>query len=311
VLGSGLQGFGYAAQRAVRYPRRFRQALRLYELTGVQRWLAHELSQRFVALTCMRSIAQQLLEFAELELPQMIGDGATKQVIGAHKERLELLRESLHALELQYPSYSLWLQERYLGRIARRLEREKYADLLKQSLISGEVYDDLLAKVEARWAFLDRDPPLDIEMNASALVARVPFLAELPAQVLRRATKLLTPRLFLPNQLIWGKKIPPFGLYIVASGAVMVLLPDGTHIELGSGEFFGELSLLSAVKIEGFEVRSLGYSKVLCLPAKGFSQLLEHDPVLREKIEQVAKQRLRAIEVWRATQANPAGESPV
>lgn len=299
VRTSGLEGFRSGVSRALRYPRRFRQALRVYERFGVQTWLAYELSQRFIALMSTRSIAQQLLEFAETKLPEIIGPSATAQVAQAHRERLELVREALHALELQYPTYSLWLQERYLGRIARGLEREKYAEMLAQSLVSGEVYADMLEKAEARWEFLEQEQPLDIEMSAVALVARVPLLSELPALALSEATKMLTPRLFLPNQLIWGKQLPPFGLYIVASGAVMVLLPDGTHAELGSGEFFGELALLSAEKIEGFEVRSLGYSKVLCLPAKSFNDLLARNAGLKEKIERVAQQRLRAIQVWR------------
>ena len=299
VRTSGVEGFRSGVSRALRYPRRFRQALRVYERFGVQSWLAYELSQRFIALMSTRSVAQQLLEFAETKLPEIIGANATAQVAQAHRERLELVREALHALELQYPSYSLWLQERYLGRIARGLEREKYAEMLAQSLVSGEVYADMLEKAEARWEFLEQDQPLDIEMSAVALVARVPLLSELPAQALSEATKMLTPRLFLPNQLIWGERLPPFGLYIVASGAVMVLLPDGTHAELGSGEFFGELALLSAEKIEGFEVRSLGYSKVLCLPAKSFNDLLARNAGLKEKIERIAQQRLRAIQVWR------------
>jgi CPA1 family monovalent cation:H+ antiporter len=61
--------------------------------------------------------------------------------------------------------------------------------------------------------------------------------------------------------------------------------------------------LLSAEKIEGFEVRSLGYSKVLCLPAKSFKDLLARNAGLKEKIERVAQQRLRAIQVWRDYQA--------
>ena len=165
------------------------------------------------------------------------------------------------------------------------------------------MYADLLEKADKRWAFLEHVQPLDIEMSASALVARVPLLSDLPAQAVSEVTKMLTPRLFLPNQLIWGQQLPPFGLYIVASGAVLVLLPDGTHAELGSGEFFGELALLSAEKIEGFEVRSLGYTKVLCLPAKSFNDLLTRNAALKEKIERVAKQRLRAIQVWRDYQS--------
>jgi len=296
----GLRGFKVVAARALRYPRRFRHALRVSEIFGMQRWLAHELSQRFVALMCMRSVSRRLLIFADQRLRELLGNEATEQIKEAHQRRLDLIVEGLQALELQYPSYSLWLHERYLGRIARRIERERYEEMLEQSLIGGEVYADLTAQVGKRWEFIDRDPPLDIQMGAGDLVARVPLLNGLTPEVQRQLAKMLTPRLFLPDQLIWGQKLPPFALYIVASGAVKVLLPDGTHIELGSGEFFGELYMLANEKLDEFEVRSLGYSKLLCLPARDFEALLSRDPALRESIELVAKQRMRALEVWRS-----------
>ena len=84
-------------------------------------------------------------------------------------------------------------------------------------------------------------------------------------------------------------------------------MPDGTHIELGTGEFFGELYLLSQNRI-GFEVRSMGYTKLLCLPARDFKALLSHDDDLRLRIENVAQQRLRAIEVWQKQQTLQAAK---
>ncbi len=301
----GVRGFESSTARAMRYPRRFRQAMWVYEVFGVQRWLAYELSQRFVALMSIRSISQQLLDFVAQKLPEILGEEACERITELHTARLSQVREALHALALQYPNYSLWMQEHYLGRIARRLERERYGEMFDQSLISGEVYESLSDQVTKRWAFLDKDALLDIAMGAAELVARVPLLSGLPIDAQRAVTKMLTPRLFLPDQLIWGKKAPPFGLYIVASGAVTILLPDGTHVELGSGEFFGEMYLLNHDVPEDFEVRSLGYSKVLCLPAKDFDELLLQDSAIKEAIELVAKQRLRALEVWRAHQPSP------
>jgi CPA1 family monovalent cation:H+ antiporter len=301
----GTRGFESSTARSMRYPRRFRHAMRVYEIFGAQRWLAHELSQRFVALMCMRSISQQLLDFIAQKLPEILGAEACEKISALHAQRLSMIREALHALELQYPSYSLWMQEHYLGRIARRLERERYGEMFDQSLISGEVYESLSDQVTRRWAFLDKDAPLDIEMGSAELVARVPLLTGLPAEAQRAVTRMLKPRLFLPNQLIWGKKAPPFGLYIVASGAVTILLPDGTHVELGTGEFFGEMYLLDHDVPEDFEVRSLGYSRVLCLPAKDFDELLKQDPAIKVAIELVARQRMRALEVWRSQQSNP------
>ncbi len=315
VRAHGLAGFTNATTRALRYPRSFRRAMRLYDLLGVQRWLGYELSQRFVLLMCMRSVSRLLLKFCDEELRPMLGDSTAEQLRQAHQGRLGLIQDGLQALNLQYPTYALWLQEDYLGRIARRLERERYGEMLQQSLISGEVYADLLGQLNTRWNFLDRDPPLDIEMGATELIGRVPLLQGMPSDAQRAVTRLLKPRLFLPDQLILGPTKPAVALYFVASGAVTVLLPDGTHVELGSGEFFGEIYLLSNEKLE-FEVRSLGYSKLLCLSAKDFKALLARDTVVRESIELVAKQRMRALEVWRihassAVTPPSAGEGPL
>lgn len=299
---NGLEGFNVVAKRAARYPRRFRQALWVYQVFGIQQWLAFELSQRFVLLMSMRAVSRSLLRFADEKLRDIIGDEATEQVRRAHQLRLDTVEQGVQALELQYPKYSIWLQERYLGRIARRIERERYDEMLEQSLISGEVYDDLTAQVGKHWGFIDKDPVLDMEMEPEELIARVPLLNGLPKDVQQSVARMMKPRLFLPDQLVWSSKSPPFALYVVASGAVKVELPDNTHIELGSGEFFGELYMLKKELLQGFKVSSLGYSKLLCLPVKDFENLMARDSTLRENIELVAKQRLRALEVWQGTQ---------
>ena len=81
-------------------------------------------------------------------------------------------------------------------------------------------------------------------------------------------------------------------------------------IELGSGEFFGELGLLGEQQIAP-EVTSLGYSKLLMLASRDFHALLARDEHLRERIQVVAKQRLRAIEVWKQFSQANAAPAPV
>jgi CPA1 family monovalent cation:H+ antiporter len=307
VRSRGVHGFHATTARALRYPRRFRHALSLHKNFGVQRWLASALAERFALLLMMRSVGNLVVRFADKELRSLLENGVTEQILELYQTRMHAINESLAALNLQYPKYAIWLQEQYLGRIARKLERERYTEMLGQSLISGEVYRDLIDQLQGRWVFLEHEPPLDMEMAAKDLVMRVPLLQELSADKQIEVARLLRPRLVLPGQLILGKDKPTTELYFVASGAVSVLLPDGTHIELGTGEFFGELYLLSQNRI-GFEVRSMGYTKLLCLPARDFKALLSHDDDLRLRIESVAQQRLRAIEVWQKQQTLQAAK---
>jgi CPA1 family monovalent cation:H+ antiporter len=294
----GLDGFDNAIAADVRYSRGFRAALRLHYLFGFQRWLASELGKRFAALMSKRSVAQRLVVFANQQIKPLLGEEATQRIVAAHQRRLDAVEHALQALDLQYPSYALWLQESYLGRVARQLERMRYRDMLDQSLISGEVYADLTFQLEQRWEHIDRHPPLDIELSAADLIKRVPLFENLSADSLRAISRLLKPRLALPDQPVLGKDRAGAEMCFVASGAVAVHLPDGTAAELGSGEFFGELALLGE---EGLfpNVTSLGYSKLLLMSARDFRALLAQDADLRERIEKVARQRLRALEVWK------------
>jgi len=202
--------------------------------------------------------------FANERLTPLLGDDITHEIQGVIKERTENIEDALQALKLQYPSYALWLEEHYLGLIARNLEMQRYKELHDQSLITGEVYQDVVAESDARWAFLAKEPPLDTELTASDLVMRVPLLKGLKPESLRAVTRLLKPKLYLPGDLVMSPGMPNVALYFVASGAVSLDLPDGTSVEFGSGEFFGEVYLISSEKPE-FEVRSLGYSKLLVL----------------------------------------------
>lgn len=300
----GVPGFERAIIADVRYSTGFRLALRLHYLFGFQGWLARELGQRFANLMSKRSVAQRLIVFAREQITPLLGETATQRIVSLHQRRLDLIENAMQALNLQYPSYAQWLQESYLGRVARELERIRYRDMLEQFLISGEVYADLMAQLKSRWAHIDTHPPLDIEMSAADLIKRVPLFEGLSADSLRAISKLLKPRLSLPDQRVLTKGRHGEEMCFVASGAVAVHLPDNTMIELGSGEFFGELGLLGEQQIAP-EVTSLGYSKLLMLSSRDFHALLARDENLRERIQVVAKQRLRAIEVWKQfSQAN-------
>jgi CPA1 family monovalent cation:H+ antiporter len=99
-------------------------------------------------------------------------------------------------------------------------------------------------------------------------------------------------------------------MYFVASGAVTIHLPDQTTVELGSGEIFGEMALAAATEFAA-KVTSLGYSRLLMLTEGDFATLLARDPALREKIDTVVKQRLRALEVWQQFQSGERQHEPL
>jgi monovalent cation:H+ antiporter, CPA1 family len=313
VKADAMDGFHRSNEAILAYPRLFKIVMRLHQFFGLQGWLGRVLGQRFVELIGWRWVSRRLIGFTEHQMRPMLGDAACDIIREALRERLEDIEENLQSMRLQYPNFAEWLEQSYLGHLARSLERAQYQKLLNESVISGEVFDDLLEQLESRWAFLDKQPPLDVELSPADLIHKVPLLADLSGSTVRRLTRKLRMRLALPEQLIQGPRKSNPALYFVASGAVSVLLPDNTHVELGSGEFFGELYLLNQ-EAPKFEVRSLGYTKLLELSARDFKSLLDGDPQLREAIEGVAKQRLRALQVGKdhePTVASDAASSPL
>jgi CPA1 family monovalent cation:H+ antiporter len=303
VKADGIDGFRKSIGRSLKYPRSFKLVLFLHRSLGVQGLLAKELGQRFVELVAWRWLTRRLIAFANSQIRPMVGDQATDTIQAALRDRLARVEENMQALRLQYPQFAEWLEQNYLGRLARTLERSRYRKMLEESIINAEVYDDLLEQLEDRWRFLDEQPPIDVELEPKALAHKVPLLADLEDETLRKLIRKLKTRLAMPNQLIQGPTKPNPSLYFVASGAVSMRLPDATHIELGSGEFFGELYLLDQDAVE-FEVRSLGYTKLLELTARDFKSLLSQDQALRHGIETVAAQRRRALEVGRSALAS-------
>jgi CPA1 family monovalent cation:H+ antiporter len=81
---------------------------------------------------------------------------------------------------------------------------------------------------------------------------------------------------------------------LISSGAVEVVLPNG-RARLGSGDFFGEMALLSGRRRQA-DVIALGYCRVLVLNAADFRRFLRNYPSARVEIDRVAKERARANE---------------
>ena len=310
VRDGGLAGFEAAIAADLRYSAGFRWSLRMHYIFGFQGWLAFELAYRFMNLMSKRSVAQRLIQFAQAEIQPLLGEEATRAIVEAHRHRLALLESAIQALNLQYPSFAMWLQESYLGRMARALEKLRYRDMLSEFLISGEVYADLVRQIGSRWEHIDKRPALDIAMSADDLIKRVPLFEGISPESLKAIGKLLKPRLAVPDQPISVQMGRMRAMYFVASGAVSVELPDRTSIELGTGEFFGEIALISGNEFV-LNVQSLGYSRLLMLMGRDFDALLARDVILREKIEAVAKQRLRALAVWQEFQSGERQYEPL
>ncbi len=293
----GRDGYVAAASKALDFPWTFHLALALHAHMSIDRWLAEALADRFERLQIVGIGLRQLLVFNQRHLAPLLGPETGVALTDILEARIAATEKALAALKLQYPAYARTLEIRYLGRVAARLEGAEYQAMLRDSMISREVFTDLDRRLAARWQELDRRPKLDPELRREALIARVPLFRDLDPKRLGDIAQLLRPRLALPGDRIVARGEHGDAMYFIASGAVEVhIQPDA--VQLGSGDFFGEIALVTNLPRIA-DVVALGYCQLLSLAARDFARLLATDPLLRERIDGVARQRLAA---WPAAQ---------
>jgi CPA1 family monovalent cation:H+ antiporter len=310
LRGGGIARYKDAVAEALHVSWRFRLAMRLQQWIGYSAPLASALADRFELLLNQRIVVIDLVAFARHRLAPLLGSEAANIVSDITSDRLITINAALQALKLQYPDYARELQRRYLGRIARQMELDSYEELGHQAMIGGEVLSELEHSVKQRWHDLDGRPKLDTELTATQLIARVPMFQTLPIEAQAQIARLLKPRLLIPDELVVQAGDRGDEMYFVASGAVTVKLP-GRSIELGSGDFFGELALLTG-QPRNADVVALGFCKLLALSSRDLQPLLQRDEQLRRRIEGVAAERLKpSASGGKATNAPALPSTPV
>ena len=124
------------------------------------------------------------------------------------------------------------------------------------------------------------------------LVAKVPFFHDVGAAVIADVAQLLRPRDYPAGAVIVRRGEQGDCMYFVVSGEVEIqVMPEG--IRLASGDFFGELALLTGDP-RNATVVATGQCTLLRLDIVDFRQLLGRQPELARIIRVAADARLEA-----------------
>lgn len=285
----GRSGYEKASRNALAFPRVFRLSAEIQRRFGWQRWLAICLADRLEALLLARATAHGLLQFAEERIPEMLGSEAAQGVADVLTDRLAAIEGALTALRLQYSAFAEEMQVRYLERAALRIEHAEYLRLFNEAVINREVLKELLGDLAERWRSAKRRPPLDLQLSPQAMLARVPLFQSLSVSALASLAATLKPRFILPGEKVISKGERGQEMYFIASGALEVDLPGQTQ-RLGSGDFFGELALLSQVPRTA-DVTALGFCELLVMTGADFAALLARDQNLEAHVSALARIR--------------------
>ena len=285
----GRLGYRRAAETALSFPLSFRAAYFLCRHFRIQRFLSDRLADRVELLLITRLLVDRLVKFNNERLGAFFGPRLTEITAEIIDQRRDDVGDALDALRRQYPDYLTALEARLLRQSALRQEVARYQSLFEEGLIPQELYDVLRKNVAATPAAEPR-PRFEIGLDAHRLIEKLDLLSGLEERQLERVAKLLRPRFTVPNERIIRAGDRGDSVFFIASGAVEVRLP-GHRVRLGSGEFFGEMALLSGRPRQA-DVVALTYCRLLVLRKVDFERFLAANSEAKATISRIAEERL-------------------
>jgi voltage-gated potassium channel len=123
------------------------------------------------------------------------------------------------------------------------------------------------------------------------MVARVPLFSELDAGEIGDIMRLLRAQQVEPGGLIARRGDVADSMYFVAEGEVEIELPH-ERVRLGVGHFFGEIAVLRRAR-RSANVTAVSRTSLLVLDAHEFHALMDRDPRLSKRVQDVVRSRLR------------------
>src|SRR5215472_5021091 len=290
----GRIGYNRAARALLEFSRGLWIANLLHRVLRLARPLQREISVRFESLLIRRLALEELSRFVGTRLEAMLGERVAELLGEVIAARSDATTRALEALRLQYPDYAEALEERFLRQSGSRLLLSRYYDLYEEGLIGKEVFEDLERQHEAARLVMGELPPLDLGLRAEELVGQFEMFAGLGAAERKALARLFRSRLLVPEEVVIRKGERGNAMFMISSGAVEVVLPND-RVRLGSGDFFGEMALLSGRRRQA-DVVALGFCRVLVLSAADFQRFLRDYPRAKAEIDRIADERARANE---------------
>ncbi|MBV8189030.1 MAG: cation:proton antiporter [Alphaproteobacteria bacterium] len=294
VRDRGAKGYEQWLRDVARPDVGFRVALSVHRRLGWTWLLTEQLADRFEILMVSQAILAELAAFNLSSIADLLGPDAEARLADLIKTRAGVVENALHALSLQYPGYAESIRDRQLERGAIRFEAAEYARRLQEGIISREVYEDLLHRLDARRGSIGQRPSLDLGLELATMIARVPLFEALDRDALVELSRSLRAVVALPGEAIIRKGDAADSMYFIAAGEVTVRTSFGPVV-LKEGDFVGEMGLLSSQR-RNADVVANGYCHLLVLSRRDFRTLLDRRPSVRTAIEAVAARRLAETE---------------
>jgi CRP-like cAMP-binding protein len=115
-------------------------------------------------------------------------------------------------------------------------------------------------------------------LDQLATLRGLPLFAGLEDDVLRRVLSVAVERVIPAGGVLTRASEPGSDIFVILEGTVSVENPGSDAIELGPGEFVGELALLVPEAVRSAWVRARTDLRCLVISGDDFQRLLEDEP---------------------------------
>jgi CRP-like cAMP-binding protein len=131
--------------------------------------------------------------------------------------------------------------------------------------------------------------------DRSERLRAIPLFSGVAEPTLRRIAEAMNQVEVRAGQVLIQQGQPGAGILIVEEGSVVVERPGRDPIELGPGEFVGELALLTTEGVHTARVRTTTASVLLALSRQEFLDLLDEEPRIAVAMLPTLAERLAGL----------------
>ena len=287
---SGLEGFITASEKALPFTTFFHLGLWLHRRLKLSQLLSSELSEMLSVLFSIKLATESVMTNQFSDVCTIIGTEGAEAARNAYAKRHKMIVFWLDGLAHQYEQYVHRLEEQRVINFALRLESFNYKQLNEELLIPSSVHASLQHDIKQRiQQHALSSSALDLRLSASELLMKVDYFSALPSDKLVKIEKMLVSYLAAPGETIVKEGDPGDAMFFISSGCVVVDTESGP-IQLGCGDFFGEIALIDS-RPRTATVRSLFFSELLKLRSSDFHHFLFDNPEIKDDIVAKAKER--------------------
>jgi voltage-gated potassium channel len=124
------------------------------------------------------------------------------------------------------------------------------------------------------------------------MISSLPIFANMEAHVVGEVLRVMRSQMAEPGDIIIRKGDRADRMYLVASGSVEELLPEG-RVLLTEGDFFGDDTVLTGEPRRA-SVRAVERTRLLALERADIHHLIEHEPRLNDEFIAITERRRNA-----------------